>query len=133
MTGVVEELVRWTRVPRDVRERAGRAARHAIAKGVLTRPDTCSRCGKTPPRLKGGLPSIQAHHHDYSRPLDVEWICVQCHRDETPHGMAMKTHCRHGHAYEGHNVRMSRGERVCRTCYNAGRNKWWAKRKLQNA
>ena len=28
---------------------------------------------------------MQAHHYNgYDRPLDVQWLCVQCHRDETP-------------------------------------------------
>jgi hypothetical protein len=24
---------------------------------------------------------LEAHHTDYSRPLEVEWLCVSCHRN----------------------------------------------------
>lgn len=27
-----------------------------------------------------GAKKVQAHHHDYSRPLDVEWLCFACHQ-----------------------------------------------------
>lgn len=46
----------------------------AVARGELARPSACERCGE-PRRLDG-------HHTDYSRPLDVEWLCRACHRKE---------------------------------------------------
>lgn len=33
----------------------------------------CQHCGAT---------KTQAHHHDYTKPLDVEWLCAPCHRAE---------------------------------------------------
>lgn len=45
---------------------------NAIRKGTLTRPSACEQCGK------GGR--IEAAHHDYTRPLDVRWLCQSCHR-----------------------------------------------------
>lgn len=51
---------------------AGLAVRKAIRRGILTRPNTCEECG-----TKGG--AIQAAHRDYSRPLDVRWLCRSCH------------------------------------------------------
>lgn len=58
------------------RDALARPARRAVAKairdGILTRPDTCEECG-----LSGV--TIQAAHRDYSRPLDVRWLCRSCH------------------------------------------------------
>lgn len=31
---------------------------------------------------KCGSPESQAHHEDYSKPLDVRWLCFSCHRAE---------------------------------------------------
>jgi hypothetical protein len=42
----------------------------AILQGKLTR-EPCSVCGS---------PKSQAHHADYSKPLEVEWLCFRCHR-----------------------------------------------------
>ena len=49
-------------------------ASKAIAAGDLNRPEHCTHC-----HSKG---NIQAHHHDYSKPLDVEWLCTRCHGEE---------------------------------------------------
>lgn len=51
--------------------------KRAIEKGVLMRPDECERCGT--------VALIQAHHSDYTKPLDVDWLCSKCHSAE--HGM----------------------------------------------
>lgn len=46
----------------------------AIRHGKLKRPDKCSRCGKTC--------EPQAHHPDYTKPLDIIWLCTTCHANE---------------------------------------------------
>lgn len=63
---------------------ARRKANHAIRSGVLVRPVECGRCGTTPAPTSDGRAAIQAHHHDYNKPLEVEWLCAKCHRAETP-------------------------------------------------
>lgn len=45
-----------------------------VRQGRLIKPDACERCGANA-RLAG-------HHADYSRPLDVEWLCPRCHAAE---------------------------------------------------
>ena len=52
--------------------RAYGAVHRAVKSGRLIRPDRCPRCGR------GG--NVQAHHNDYSKPLDVKWLCPTCHR-----------------------------------------------------
>lgn len=49
---------------------------NAIRSGKLIKPDTCSNCGEYYPRRQ-----IHGHHEDYTRPLDVVWLCVKCHSD----------------------------------------------------
>lgn len=50
--------------------RARADARHAIAAGKLVR-QPCEACGAL---------AVEAHHDDYSRPLDVRWFCAAHHR-----------------------------------------------------
>lgn len=44
----------------------------AVDCGRITRPTKCSDCGS--------FGKVEAHHEDYSRPLDVLWLCGPCHR-----------------------------------------------------
>lgn len=52
--------------------RARNALNRAIRKGLITRPDTCTQCGARDTKING-------HHHDYSKPFEVEWLCYRCH------------------------------------------------------
>jgi len=48
--------------------------KYAIKKGNLKAPKYCEHCGL--------IEKLQAHHSDYSKPLDVIWLCVLCHNKE---------------------------------------------------
>lgn len=62
---------------RDYREknpervRAWDALNNAVASGRLEKPERCA-CGRDA--------RVQGHHDDYSRPLDVIWLCGVCHK-----------------------------------------------------
>ena len=45
---------------------------NAIRIKKFTRKDSCEECAST---LK-----VEAHHEDYSRPLDIKWLCEVCHK-----------------------------------------------------
>jgi hypothetical protein len=55
--------------PRKAQARA--AVIRAVRSGAMVRLP-CERCGSTP---------SHGHHDDYSRPLDVRWLCAQHHAD----------------------------------------------------
>jgi hypothetical protein len=54
------------------RAKAQTAAGNAARDGKLVAPLACEGCGLRGKRL-------QKHHHDYSRPLFVVWLCKPCH------------------------------------------------------
>ncbi len=43
----------------------------ALKTGQLHKPDACESC-----HTRG---KVEAHHIDYSRPLEVTWLCRRCH------------------------------------------------------
>ncbi len=61
----------WKRNPEKRAER--HAVAYALVTGKLTR-QPCAHCG-----AEG---RVHAHHHDYSQPLDVTWLCSLCHGKE---------------------------------------------------
>jgi hypothetical protein len=56
------------------KQRAWWAVSNAVRSGRLVRPKNCQRCGKAC--------HPQASHDDYSKPLDVEWLCAMCHNEK---------------------------------------------------
>jgi hypothetical protein len=47
----------------------------AIELGLFERPSFCEACGERSSNIHG-------HHEDYSKPLEVQWLCSKCHREE---------------------------------------------------
>lgn len=53
---------------------AYRVIEQALIAGLIEKPDYCYGCGCTSSESR-----IEAHHHDYSKPLDIIWLCRKCH------------------------------------------------------
>lgn len=68
-----------------IKERAHAETRRAKARGDIVVPDACDRCGCTEPRL-------EAHHADYLKPLEVDFLCGSCH---------VSWHNKHGEGLNG--------------------------------
>jgi len=50
------------------------ALNNAVRDGKIIKPKICERCGEA--KL------LHAHHPDYSKPMEIEWLCSTCHRRE---------------------------------------------------
>lgn len=64
-----------------IKEAARTAVNSAIQKGILTRPDTCSRCNSNPGKGRDGRSLIRADHYMGYAPeyhLVIQWICSRC-------------------------------------------------------
>jgi hypothetical protein len=60
-----------SRIKRPERYAARQCVKRALREGSLTRPKRCSSCKHK--RF------CEAHHADYSKPLEVKWLCFACH------------------------------------------------------
>ncbi len=54
------------------KEAAQLVLREAVRSGTAVKPATCDRCGRPGP--------VVGHQQDYSRPLEVRWLCRRCQR-----------------------------------------------------
>lgn len=60
--------------PSPKKSRARNTVHYHAKVGNIKKPKQCERCVNTE--------RIEAHHPDYSYPLDVKWLCSKCHRKE---------------------------------------------------
>lgn len=75
------------RLPHRVEQRQARnaeyLAEHPERKVAHTAVGNAVRDGrlqKLPCAFCGSGDRVEAHHHDYTKPLDVTWLCSPCHR-----------------------------------------------------
>lgn len=55
----------------SIKRNARQKVRDHILAGKIIKPKRCSTCNKKK--------ELEAHHSDYSKPLDIQWLCKQCH------------------------------------------------------
>jgi FtsZ-interacting cell division protein YlmF len=53
------------------KEKARRILQTNVRYKIIDRPDMCCNCGT--------VTLIHGHHEDYSKPLEVIWLCSSCH------------------------------------------------------
>ena len=56
------------------KRRIRQVARLAVQLGMIPRRRACERCG-----ISDRAARLHRHHPDYSRPLQVVWLCTLCH------------------------------------------------------
>lgn len=57
--------------PKNEKTKARELLNHAVKSGKIIKPTNCSCCGK--------IRKVTGHHPDYSKPLEVIWLCYECH------------------------------------------------------
>lgn len=67
---LVAEYQRKRRSKHPEKERARRLIGYRLRRGIL-KPLPCEICGNK---------KTEAHHDDYSKPLEIRWLCFKCHR-----------------------------------------------------
>ena len=61
-------------ITRKDRHNAVARVGYAISRGELIRPEKCSGCDR--------FKKTDGHHEDYSKPLEVIWLCRKCHQQK---------------------------------------------------
>jgi len=67
----IAQTAKWKEQNKEKRV-AHKAVEKAINSGLLIKPTRCQVCNVEPKRLDG-------HHEDYTKLLEVQWLCRSCH------------------------------------------------------
>lgn len=70
-TSITRSKKKWES-SNPIKRNANTLVGNAVRDGRITKPSNCESCGDKPDRLNG-------HHDDYSKPLEVRWLCGKCH------------------------------------------------------
>lgn len=81
----VREGWRNKKKPEPHKKKAREILNEAVRSGKIHRPSICQSCGAEA--------TVHGHHEDYTKPLEVVWLCSECHgkrhrisREEAHHG-----------------------------------------------
>jgi len=58
----------------NIKQRARQTIHNHLNRGLAEASRRCDRCGITGVKL-------EAHHYDYARPLEVDYLCTTCHNE----------------------------------------------------
>lgn len=67
----LEVMVEWRKKHPEALK-AYSQVRYALLRGDLIKPKNCSMCNR---KVR-----LSAHHPNYSKPLDILWLCSSCHK-----------------------------------------------------
>jgi hypothetical protein len=71
---IAQSIARRPSDPEDLKVKASYKVRYAVMTGKLVKPGACQDCGVATEKK-----SLHGHHEDYSKPLEVIWVCGKCH------------------------------------------------------
>jgi hypothetical protein len=76
-----QERARWKTPESKARHRARRAKspQKSSARAAVQRAISAGRLARQPCEVCGSEVAIHAHHDDYSKPLEVRWLCEPHH------------------------------------------------------
>lgn len=70
----VREIIYKSTSKHYAKQKARLTLNYHVNAGNITKPLNCERCATNKTRIEG-------HHDDYSKPLEVMWLCTRCHGD----------------------------------------------------